>query len=345
MLNLALLDAEPKVPVVSYDNVSLSDFSFTNNLKMITTYVKGQKMVDSDRFWQTFNSTTGLNSRIFKLFSPQEALERVLEKRGDRAMRVTTSDGQLVGVSNPENNVLDFPSVIQMLESHGAKLAPFQDEPGRVLAFLEPQRFNGDLTILGELFTKKYTLSIPYDGVGVPEFSIALIREMCANGAIGIGKAFETKVAMGSEDDWYTIAKGMKSFSNEAGYQKLIAGFEKTKQGYASVYEVQKLIENMPHGLENKFATLYKQAYNQATSEISDKRKRRIETSIVGYDFINICTEIVSHYIAEPGDAKYDPAKIKALYNDVLVEGLQCEGGSQVPADYKPKAFYLMDVA
>jgi hypothetical protein len=216
--------------------------------------IDDRKFCPTSRFWTSLcstYSTHGLSTKVFKLFSHQEVLQRLTDVLGgdDKArIRFTfedkgTAPGNILAITLPSKPVITYETINGTLSKYNALSVTYGD--GIVRSTHTPNHMQ-DFKIGGDGFAHQYVLETPIDGFGSPLIYLSLLRQVCSNGAIGYSRAFRSEISMGRGDTknadlMFSMERALDSFSNEEGFAALRTRFESSTQSWASISECNRI--------------------------------------------------------------------------------------------------------
>lgn len=248
--------AQP-APVIKYDTtpiraIKIEETGQKGVVKCLS--IDGRKFHPTTRFWTSLcstYSTHGLSTKVFKLFSHHEVLQRLTDVLGgdDKArVRFTFEDkgdapGNILAVTLPSKPVIQYERISETLERYGALSAEYGT--GVVRSTHTPNHMQ-DFSIAGDGFAHQYVMETPVDGFGSPLIYLSLLRQVCSNGMIGYSRGFRSEISMGRGDTQnanviFSLERALDSFSNEEGYSALRQRFEKATQSWASIAECNRV--------------------------------------------------------------------------------------------------------
>ena len=216
--------------------------------------IEDRKFYPTSRFWTSLcstYSTHGLSTKVFKLFSHQEVLQRLTDVLGgdDKArIRFTfedkgTTPGNILAVTLPSKPVIPYERINETLGRFNALTV---DYSGGIVRSTHTPNHMADFKIAGDGFAHQYVLETPIDGFGSPLIYLSLLRQVCSNGMIGYSRGFRSEISMGRGDNQnanviFSLERALDSFSNEEGYSDLRQRFEKATQSWASIAECNRV--------------------------------------------------------------------------------------------------------
>jgi hypothetical protein len=222
--------------------------------KVTTLSIDGRKFHPTPRFWTSLcstYSTHGLSTKVFKLFTYQEVLQRLTDVLGgdDKArIRFAFEDkgsapGNILAITLPSKPVITYERIGDTLKRYNALTVEYGS--GIVRSTHTPNHM-GDFKIAGDGFAHQYVLETPIDGFGSPLIYLSLLRQVCSNGMIGYSRAFRSEISMGRGDTknadlMFSMERALDSFSNEEGYAALRTRFEVATQSWASIGECNRV--------------------------------------------------------------------------------------------------------
>lgn len=205
-----------------------------------------EQFVPTERFWTSLYARFGFNKAFFKYFDHVEVFERIAERESRDNMRVciernsASGANRLLAVSNPAKPIVAYDDLMEKLELFGGGGIQYHD--GVVQSWHTPkshQRFN----IGGDAIDTRFVVATPIDGYGLPNVYLALVRMVCTNGIIALGKIFRSQIALGkgNDDVGFALTRVLDQFGNDEGYAALRQRMESSTQSWASVHESMEL--------------------------------------------------------------------------------------------------------
>lgn len=209
--------------------------------------IDGDELKGSDRFWTSLFARYGFNKAFFKYYTPAEVFDRISVVHPDETLRVCVEKGKtqsrVLAVSAPERAIVGFDELWTLLEDNGGEQVKYTN--GIVTSMQTPTRAMPDFEIADSAFKYQFCLSTPLDGYGSPNIFLALLRQVCSNGAVAMAPAFKSEVKLGKKDDdiMAQMLRAIDSFNNEEGFSALRQRFEAATKSWASIYEAQSLYD------------------------------------------------------------------------------------------------------
>jgi hypothetical protein len=228
-----------------------------------------------------------------------------------------------MAVSSPKAAVVEHDELAGLLRRHRAKESHYHD--GVVRSYHAP-RHSSPFTISGDGFEAQYVIETPIDGFGKPSVYLALLRQICTNGAVAMTPAFrsELNLGRGAGNATFALVRALEGFNNEEGFLALRQRFEAATKSWASVSEVVRLgrlvntlvcNRDLPARLGAKggdgasvMGTFHRMAgdltgiYGLANLDaLSAKRQRTLPTACRVYDLLNFSSELATHHAGPAG--------------------------------------------
>lgn len=337
------------IPKFEYDMVSIQDLQANTKVGkdgqvvVDSITVKDQEAAPSQRFWTSLYARFGFNQSFFKYFSHEEVFTRLSKVNSSDRVRICTQiapdkDGNekrtLLGVSNVTKPVIHSDGLMELLHAAGAEEVKFAD--GIIESFHTPRIGTGTTQIGGDDFQNRFVLQTPIDGYGNPCVYLAMLRLVCANGMVGLSRAFRSDVSVGKSRDnvLYTLGRTLENFNSDEGYAALRSRTEAATSSWASLREAQslyKMIIKMHNDQRigqvgehspsiSKWAHQYDKSAQGAISSpvlkafyamtgdphalyglsnldaLNVKRQRALPVKASVYDMVNFATELATHY-------------------------------------------------
>jgi len=331
--------------------------------------LNGQRLVPTNRFWNSLHVRFGFTSNIFRYFSHAEVFNRISEKCPNDQLRYCVEhndeddhNGALLGVTNPTAAVIQHDDLMSLLTKYGSPETRYHN--GVVTSRHSP-RVGGTFQVAGDGFQNKFVIDTPIDGYGRPAVYLSMLRLICANGAIGYSPAFrsELSVGKGEEGAGFALIRVLDGFNNEDGYAAMRQRFESAAKSWASVYEANrlyKLLARLVNGAELHTAApvvskggdgaslnevcrspLFHQ-FHKMTGNLSEiyglanldtltvKRQRTLPAACRVYDLINFASEVATHHATEIGNRR-----LQAFIGEMISSEYDLEGTCDQFADWR----------
>lgn len=308
--------------------------------------LEGRPVIATDRFWRSFFSAAGVNDSVFRLFSGDEVFARVTKVQPRKCLRFTIEHGnsgemRLVGIAERSASVLEPRAALALLRSHGADAMTYSD--GVITSRHTPAEGPGGFVIGPDAFENRFALEMPLDGFGEPRLFVVLLRLICANGAIGMQRAFRNSIRLG-DDPWHSIDRSLGSYANRDGFAAMRRRFESAQRSWASLEEIATL-ESLLHRISwggGDAAAGRRAAFERMVGDLpgifgisslaalTPKRRRLLPSRTRVYDALNFASELATHH-APPAAA----ARIHAWIGSTLVDEYDLEGSANELADFE----------
>lgn len=283
------------------EQVGDKDFSVSTSSKSLEKSKAGQ------RFFQSLSRKTGINKDFFKIFSPAEVLDRVVEIEGDQELVLASDSFGALAVSRPQETLIHLNDALSVIESHSPTDVDYYD--GEIRARFKPSKSGGDTEVTREVYSKLFQLNIPVDGFDLPSLSPIMIRQVCTNGLLAESALFTSQIKIGREDAGFTIDRALKAYNGDQHYSRIAELLTVSKSSWSSIAEVahfEKLLLkskidfricskmlNIIWEMAGKSAALYHREHQGKNPKMS----RKIQTNLNRYDLINMITEASSHLV------------------------------------------------
>lgn len=309
----------------------------------------GAKFQLTPRFHKSLAHELGVPYGVFKLFSPQEVMERAADVQPDLRLRLTVDakDGKALGVTERRGVPVPVRYVVNTL-GNDSRLRSMTYRDGVICADLN----------LGERWEVKndseYSIHVqcrvPVDGVGRPEMNLSTWRQVCENGAIAEAPIFRTKMEI-KDNDGSHFARLLKSFSNPEGVELLQERMNQAAETRASVgelYALEEVIRKVvPAGHDQLVLRdrLHEMAANPCIrygvtelGKIGQKRRGLLPVDCSVSDLLNFASELGTHHKRIISDAK----PLHAYTGTLLAKGYDLE--DLYPNTQRTSRFYLTDL-
>lgn len=323
-----------KVQTIKSVRVPVGELKYTPGLSregvLPQLVIDGQRMDCAPRFRDSMLGLIGQSASIFNLFSADEVFERVQSRSPSRQVSINYEEGtnRVVSMTN-HSELLDFGQLCEYVIGD----SPVTYEDGVVRAMLGTVR-SEVFTINGDDHLPRINMQIPLDGYGTTSSWLALLRQVCSNGMVGMAPAFRCVIKLGGDSPIPTLRRFAKSFFDEDGYSDIRTRLETAAKTPASLAEFTKLLElsarsQMSLNILNKLDDMVSgtQEYYGLSSlkAIDKKRARLVPTKVSVYDLVNMSSELATH-VAEPRTAMALQGNVGDLLSSQFdLEGLSCE--------------------
>jgi hypothetical protein len=282
----------------------------------------GRRVTVSDRFWISWCSLQNQGRSVFDLFSHSEVFSRIVRERGDNvrlAFEVDRQDdiggkvvdGRLLSCTNPKKPLLPIDAAQEIVDKYEGQDINYAD--GVINATFDcpfPTPYN----IAGEDYKTQFTLQMPIDGYGMPQTYLTLLRLICANGMIGMAKAFKTSFQLGRGESNIAevLDRAMTTFSAEEGFHSFRVRMESAAKSWASLGEAAALCKTMSVSMHEdkvpvkervnileKFDALcgdpLKYYGLTGRQELSPRRARTVPVKSTIYELMTFASEVATH--------------------------------------------------
>lgn len=293
----------------------------------------GRTFFPSDRFWTSFCAKVGVGTNIFNLFNHEEVFNRCVQKNmvsdsGNVRIMEDVRSNRLLAVSDPAKPIPNWKNVMQLVDKKDGIGVVYNDG---VITSIHSMPNAVPMLIGSEDYKQRFAVQIPVDAYGSPSVYLALLRQVCTNQIIAMGKCFKTQVKMGKkgkrgfEDDVeFTLERMFDSFSNDEGFDALVKRMDAARKSKLSVREfneVQETLCKLKHSQDDLEVTLQARpevrVFNALAGdlhtkyglahlkEMTDRQMGLLETNLTVYEAFNYISEVTSHRInyANPQEA------------------------------------------
>jgi len=291
------------LPIISYQDCHLDDIKVLNE----DLIIGDKKIKTTSRFWNSFAGRYGVNLSVFNLWSHEEVFQRIKEKRNKNEHQFTLAvenDNKALAMSIDSETLVKMDRLSEFMESKKI-LNRASYNNGVVSLYLDPNRGITPTKIGGEGFEHNYMLNIPVDGFGNIHTYLALLRQICSNGAVAMTPSFKSTVNFSGKDSLWVINRLMATYDTASGHATLRERMHTAQNTYASLQEymmLYKLLEKS--NFANTFMdTVINVAGNPQKTwgfnnfdEVPERKRRLIGTKMRVYEAINIATEVATHF-------------------------------------------------
>ncbi len=338
--------------------------------RVSSVLVNGEKLKPTPRFWNSLYQRYGFGKSLFRYFKHEEVFQRISAVAPNDRMRYCIERsprgaGKLLAVTNPRRPLIKHDHLMEVLGRYDTSDIEYCD--GVVQSHHVPRSGHHKLQIAGDNFSNRFVLRTPIDGYGLPNIHLAMLRLICANGMIGMSKAFRSELVLGKGQDTVTFSlrRALDGFDSDEGYSALHQRFESASRSWASVAEtsalyrlIAKLIGEKEIG--NDGAALADsntrptggssilQWFHQMTGDVSQlyglanvdglstKRQRTLPVECKVYDLLNFATEVATHH-ANPRGA----VRLHAWFGEFVSNEFDLEGTADHYSDFA--SFFVQD--
>lgn len=292
------------------------------NLNALSIEFNGQAFAPSERFWQSFCSKVGVAPSVFNLFGHHEVFNRVVEQgkmgiTGNIRIVEDVKNKTLLAMTEPTKSIADFKTIMKLIDDKNGYNLSYSNG---VITSHHGLVNDTPIKIGSEEHRPRIAVQTSIDGYGLPNVYLALLRQVCSNGAVAMSSAFKTQVKVGKKQDdndtvEFALERMFDSFSNDEGFDALIQRFDSARTAPLSVrefYQVSQILtklgyrirenkdDNMQiaqelrtwHSLSGDLHTKYGLAH---LKEMTEKQMSLLETDLTVYEAINYVTEVATH--------------------------------------------------
>jgi hypothetical protein len=325
--------------------------------------VDGEQFGSTDRFWTSLFSRYGFNKQFFKYFSHAEVFDRINKTEKNDKVRLCIEakggDGNsLLAVSNPSKPIAKLAQVYDMLNAYEGETISYHNGE---LSSLHAPRIGGSTKIGGDLFHNRFSVNVPIDGYGQTNLYLAMLRQVCSNGAVAMSRAFRSTLQLGKNEESVlpTLVRALDSYNNDEGFRALRSRLESSTKSWASVYEAGNLYKNLikmhvndeiinvsakvskaelgANALESLNNTPILERFHKLTGDtsllygvissesFSERSQRKLPMKCTMYDLINFGTEVSTHYSNSAGKRRIEGWFGTQISNEFDLEGLKDE--------------------
>lgn len=231
--------------VISIKDVEVLSKADDNRKSHAPVVVGGDRYNTTPRFWNSLFSRYGFNNQFFKYFSHDEVFDRIHKCEKNDKVRIcieksVDKEPLLLAVSNPSKPVPDLNELFGLLSDYDGERITYSNGE---LSSLHSPRIGGSSSIGGDLFHNKFSVQVPIDGYGGTSLYLAMLRQVCSNGAIAMSKAFRQTLQLGKADDSVmpTLVRALDSYNNDEGFHALRQRLEASTKSWASIYDQAQL--------------------------------------------------------------------------------------------------------
>ena len=309
----------------------------------------GEKYQITPRFRKSLATQLGVPSGIYKLFSPQEVMERAATTQPDLKLRLTVdrAEGMALGVTERQGVPVPIRYIMNTL-GNDPRLQEIAYRNGVLTARLN----------LGEQWEVKNDSAyhihvecrIPVDGYGRPEMNLATWRQVCENGAVAEAPIFRTKMEI-KDNDGSHFARLLKSFANPEGVELLqerMTQAAETKASVGELYALEEVVRKIVPAGHNQLVLrdrLHEMALNPCVrygvtelGKIGQKKRSLLPVDCSVSDLLNFASELATHHARIITDAK----PLHAYAGTLLARGFDLE--DIYPNSQRTSRFYMNDL-
>lgn len=307
--------------------------------------VEGQRCATSSRFWKSIFRTYRFGASTFRYYHPQEVFSRVCEVSRDDALRVMIEHRRkgppvALAVSRPRHALVSIEEIRELSQTYGATSSFYRN--GVMSCTFTPKSGEQAQAIGGDHFANRFVLDVPIDGFGAAQIHVAILRLICANGAIGYNRAFASEIPS-SKMPYHTLTRAIECFDHADGYAVLRERFLAAQSSWASVREAHTLYRQLVKtsltagaGVSGVLEDLDRltgrvREYYGVTNldTLPVRRQRLLPVQCRVYDLLNFASEVATHRV-RPGSAR----PIQAWIGGVVADEFDLEGTAETVTEF-----------
>ena len=312
--------------------------------ELSTVIVGGVRAAASKRFVNSMCGLIGQSKSVFDIFTPEEVLQRVIEKKQRDQYRiqfVETLDGALetVAVVAPDKVSIGSEEIVRNLAGQ-TDLMNIAYDDGTITTIHDPVQAN-DFIIGSDAMMAKFIVSTPLDSYGSVNSYMAIIRLICINLNIWYNSAFKTSLKLGDEEQGKAFGRFISTLNNEEGFAAISNRMDAARTTHASIAEVSEIrnamaaaagaFDNADTGFAfmDAFRSMIRggdearslnETYGVANfSELPMKTLQRLQSKCSVYDLMNFATEFGTHHVATE--------KSRRIINSATTSVMASKGG------------------
>ena len=307
--------------------------------------IDGEHCRISQRFWKSVFCRYRFGASTFRYFRPEEVFRRICEVSRDDQLRVMVERPEkgppvALAVSRPGDALVEIDDVRDLARRHGATNAFYAN--GMVSCTFTPKSGEKALAIGGDDFSNRFTLDVPIDGHGHASIHVALVRLICANGAVAHHRLFANDIPA-SRDPRHTLERAVDCFDHADGYAAIRERFLSAQTSWASVRDAhslhRQLVKTTFNDPARKSAVLHD--FDRVTGRIHEfygvtnldtlpvRRQRLLPVKCRVYDLLNFASEVATHATA-PAESRH----LHAWIGGTLAEEFDLEGTAEEARDF-----------
>jgi hypothetical protein len=220
--------------------------------------------------------------------------------------------------------MVDIDRAAEVIGRHAASEMEYAD--GIIRSTHKPPHMEG-FKIGPDSFVNQYILETPIDGYGNPLSYLMLLRLICANGMIGLSKAFRSEVRLGKGDvdPMFTVERYLDAYNNEEGYAAMQQRFEAATGSYASIAECNRVYRVLTRLASNK---CFHDGKSARIEQLANGYTRQLggdgASAIKNTDGLNL--QIIRAYTATTGD-------LCSIYGLTHLDALSRKKMERLPAE------------
>ena len=283
---------------------------------------------------------------VFELFTPVEVIERAAERAPDLQLRLTVDreENKVLGLVEDKGTPLPAGN-IEIIMKDDRRLQEFTYDEGVISGRFdmgEAWDISGDSG-----YGIHVSVSVPVDGMGMPDATLATWREVCSNGAIAEAPIFRTKMQI-KDSSGEHFRRLLVSINNPHGiemlHERLVAANE-TKASVDEVYRVESFIRRQVRCARDQML-LCERLQNIASEPcvrygvtdlgtIGERRRGLLPTGASVSDVMNFVSELNTHH----GALLKNRNAADALIGEFYAKGYDLE--EMYPHNGPASRFYL----
>jgi len=307
--------------------------------------VDGEHCRISTRFWKSVFARYRFGASTFRYFPPAEVFRRICEVSRDDRLRVMVEQPEkgppvALAVSRPDEAIVEIDEVRDLARRHGARDAFYGK--GIVSCTFTPKSGEKALAIGMDEFSNRFTLDVPIDGYGRASIHVALVRQICSNGAIGYHRIFASDIP-DSRNPRHTLERAIECFDHADGFAAIRERFLSAQTSWASVRDAHTLQRQL---VKTTFAeptrkTAILNDFERVTGRIREfygvtnldtlpvRRQRLLPVKCRVYDLLNFASEVATH-ATRPAESRH----LHAWIGGTLAEEYDLEGTAEEVTDF-----------
>ena len=261
----------------------------------------------SDRFITSFARKLKFSNNIFNYFTAEEVFDRVQQRNPDVAFKVTfdRQDGEILGVVD-ENKKLLPPEIACNVFAADPRVRKIQYDKGVWEAEFQ---LDETFSVRGDSdYARKIWVHYPVDGVSMPCIYLAVLRQVCTNGAVALVPGFRTEIEINDESGTH-LARLLKSYNNDNGFMALESRLQTAQDTAASVNELLRIeslitaqVSSVPAAsalqtrLEEMAGDPCARYETTSLNNIAPKKRSLLPVDCSVNDLVNFCSELTTHH-------------------------------------------------
>ncbi len=287
----------------------------------------------SDRFLNSFARKLKFSNNIFNYFSAEEVFNRVYERNPDLRFKVTFDEekNEVLGVVDESKKILP-PELACQVFSEDPRVQHVTYDNGLWKAELH---LDTEFAIPNDSsYQRRLIVHYPVDGVTMPAIYLAVVRQVCSNGATAQVAKFRTEIEINDNSGTH-FSRLLRSYNNDNGFAALesrLLAAQETKASVNELLKVEQLLSNhitdtaslarLKNRIEEMAGDPCTSYVITSLNNIHPKRRPLLPVNCSVNDLVNFCSELTTHH----ANLLHSVEPFNGLIGSMLSEEFDLEG-------------------